>query len=214
MKNIWKSVCVWLFIGAMAAVPVVAENAAMVKTSSSVAEGNLTPPLGKARADGYFQNTRSVLLFSPRGANAYIGRRMEKELSAIFRYPYYQVVSDAAAASSDSFIGAAKASGADIVVLPIVVEFSQFRRPGSMFSDSDPLIWTSARLRLEWWETGMDVPAMAETRFFDCKEEGFDTDPDRIFDEMWKQLMKKFPYRRIPTDLAGKETKENREAAA
>lgn len=214
MNIICKIICaLLLLIGAMAAIPVAAENAATTKTFSSMAEENLTPSLGKARADGYFQNTRNVLLLSSRGANAYIGQRMEKELSAIFRYPYYQVVSETAAAS-DSFIGAAKASGADIVVLPIVVEFSQFRRPGSMLWDSDPLIWTSARLRLEWWETGMETPAMAETRFFDCKEEGFDTDPDRIFDEMWKQLMKKFPYRRIPTDLAGKETKGNREAAA
>lgn len=210
-----------LVIGALCAVTVAAEDTTSAETgkpaTSVMMETKSVPDLGAARADGYFQNTRSVLLLSPRGANDYIAHRMGKELTAVFRYPYYRIVTGNGAAAADTLTGAAKAGGADIVVLPIVVEFTQFRHPGSLLWDSDPIVLTAARLRLDWWETGMEAPAMIETRFFDRKPEGFDTDPDRIFDAMWKQLMKKFPYRRIPTDLPPKETKEtkeNREAAA
>lgn len=185
------------------------ENAAMpVATETEMqTEAKAAPALGAGRADGYFQNTRKVLLLSPRGANAYIESRMEKELCAIFRYPYYQIIAEKAAPVSDTLAGVAKESGADIVVLPVVLSFTQFRHPGSMLWDSDPIVLTSAQLRLDWWETGMEAPMTAEARFFDRKPEGFDTDPDRIFDDMWKQLMKKFPYRRIPTDIAEKEAK-------
>ena len=208
-----KKICFVLFLmlGAFCAMTAAAENANAAETETSVAavtaETKTTPALGAGRADGYFQNTRKVLLLSSRGANDYIGQRMEKELSAIFRYPYYQVISEEAAAPADTLSSAAKANGADIVVLPIVVEFTQFQRPGSMLWDSDPIVLTTARLRLDWWETGMEAPQMAETRFFDRKPEGFDTDPDRIFDAMWKRLMKKFPYRRIPTDIADQNAK-------
>ncbi len=189
----------------------VGENAAMpvaAKTEMQTeAKAKAVPALGAGRADGYFQNTRKVLLLSPRGANVYIESRMEKELRAIFRYPYYQIIAEKAAPVSDTLAGAAKESGADIVILPVVLAFTQFRHPGSMLWDSDPIVLTSAQLRLDWWETGMEAPMTAEARFFDRKPEGFDTDPDRIFDDMWKQLMKKFPYRRIPTDIAEKEAK-------
>ncbi len=181
------------------------ENAAMPVAAAT--ETKVAPDLGAGRADGYFQNTRKVLLLSPCGANAYIESRMEKELRAIFRYPYYQIIAEKAAPVSDTLAEAAKESGADIVVLPVVLAFTQFRHPGSMLWDSDPIVLTSAQLRLDWWETGMEAPMTAEARFFDRKPEGFDTDPDRIFDDMWKQLMKKFPYRRIPTDIAEKEAK-------
>ncbi len=185
------------------------ENAAMPVAAATEmqTETKAVPALGAGRADGYFQNTRKVLLLSPCGANAYIESRMEKELRAIFRYPYYQIIAEKAAPVSDTLAEAAKESGADIVVLPVVLAFTQFRHPGSMLWDSDPIVLTSAQLRLDWWETGMEAPMTTEARFFDRKPEGFDTDPDRIFDDMWKQMMKKFPYRRIPTDIAGKEAK-------
>lgn len=201
MKKIFFAL--FLMMSALCAMTAAAENRETEKAAAAVTtETKSTPALGTGRADGYFQNTRKVLLLSPRGANDYIGHRMGKELSAIFRYPYYEVISEEAAAPADTLDGAAKANGADIVVLPIVVEFTQFRHPGSMFRDSDSIVLTAARLRLDWWETGMDTPQTAETRFFDRKPEGFDTDPGRIFDDMWKRLMKKFPYRRIPTDVA------------
>ena len=165
--------------------------------------GVVSRPLSEtAQADGYFKNTRSVLLLEPIGEEAapYIASLIRRETDRIFRYPYYRQIDEGEAAEGLSLSEMGRKYKADIVVLPVIVEFSQFRHYGGFFRDGDPIVTTAACLRLYYWETGMARDAAIETRFFDRKEEGPDTDPDRIFDAMWGKLLKKFPYRRIPID--------------
>ncbi len=152
------------------------------------------------RRDGYFENTRTVVILAPIDADGapYIASRMKKSLNGIFRYPYYRPT-DAVYVAGESFSKIAEEHKADIVVMPVVAEFTQFRhyRP---FWGGDAFVTTAAHLLLYYWETGMDGTAVSEAKFFDRKEEGPDTDPNWIFDAMWKQLMKRFPYRRVPID--------------
>lgn len=180
MRKFWK----WIFCLAAAlllAVPASAAN-----------ETN--------REAGYFDNTRTVLLLPAAGRNGYTMAWMDKQLSRIFRYPYYRLVeTDERIASPGEMQAAAVAAGADIAVLPVAVRFDQYGRY-SMFGDRDPVIVTHAELIIYYWEEGMDKVQIVGTRFFDAELEGPDTRQDYILDEMWKKLMKKFPYRRVPID--------------
>lgn len=151
---------------------------------------------------GYFENTRTVLLAEAAYGSRWAAGRMDRELSRIFRYPYYRTLSAEGKSFADfgEVQAEAVARGADIAVRPVAAEFSQFRHYPPMFFDADPVVTTRARLAISYWEEGMESPRTIETSFFDSQIEGPDTDADDIFDRMWKRLMKKFPYRRVPTD--------------
>ena len=72
MRKFWK----WIFC--LAAVLLLAVPA------SAANETN--------REAGYFDNTRTVLLLPAAGRNGYTMAWMDKQLSRIFRYPYYRLV--------------------------------------------------------------------------------------------------------------------------
>lgn len=187
MKSVWRSVfCLVLLAGIGLAV------SAADRTNEE---------------QGYFENTRTVLLFdaqSEKQSGAWAARRMDRELSAIFRYPYYRTLDGAErnvpVKSPEALRAEAVSAGADIAVQPVAVRFEQHQRYPVLFSDGDPLVTTMACLRLVYWEDGMEQTRTIETRFFDSRPEGMDTEADRIFDAMWAKLMKQFPYRRVPVD--------------
>ena len=155
---------------------------------------------------GYFENTRTVMQLdgAAPGSGEFAARAMNRELSRIFRYPYYRKLDTSAVSgrilSAGEMEAAAVAAGADIIVQPVVVRFDQYRRYPLFFGDDDPVVTTIAEIQLSYWEEGMKQPVTLSTRFFDSELEGPDTDPDDILDRMWKRLMKQFPYRRVPTD--------------
>ena len=152
------------------------------------------------REAGYFDNTRAVLLLPAAGRNGYAARFLDREMSRIFRYPYYRLVETAERpAGPEAMRAAAVAAGADIAVWPVAVRFDQYGRY-PMFGDRDPVIVTHAELVIYYWEDGMENVKSIGTRYFDAELEGPDTRPDYILDEMWKRLKKSFPYRRVPTD--------------
>ena len=167
---------------------------------------------------GYFENTRTVMQLdgAAPGNGEFAARAMNRELSRIFRYPYYRKLDTSAYSgrilSAGEMEAAAVAAGADIIVQPVVVRFDQYRRYPLFFGDDDPVVTTIAEIQLSYWEEGMKQPVTLSTRFFDSALEGPDTDPDDILDRMWKRLMKQFPYRRVPTDrsrnLSGAVTEE------
>lgn len=167
---------------------------------------------------GYFENTRTVMQLdgAAPGSGEFAARAMNRELSRIFRYPYYRKLDTSAVSgrilSAGEMEAAAVAAGADIIVQPVVVRFDQYRRYPLFFGDDDPVVTTIAEIQLSYWEEGMKQPVTLSTRFFDSELEGPDTDPDDILDRMWKRLMKQFPYRRVPTDrstnLSGAVTEE------
>lgn len=160
----------------------------------------------RGREAGYFENTRTVMQLDAAapGSGEFAARAMNRELSRIFRYPYYQKLDTSAYSGRILSMGemeaAAVAAGADIITQPVVVRFDQYRRYPLFFGDDDPVVTTIAEIRLSYWEEGMKQPVTLSTRFFDSELEGPDTDPDDILDRMWKRLMKQFPYRRVPTD--------------
>lgn len=156
---------------------------------------------------GYFENTRKVLLLDAacgsRGGS-YAARLANKEMGRIFRYPYYRTL-DASkysgrALSAEALREAAVSADADIAAEPVIVRFEQYRRTPPIFFDRDPIVTTTAQIRILYWEEGMEQAEVIETRYFDTEIEGPDTDAAYIFDKMWARLMKKFPYRRVPTD--------------
>lgn len=180
MKALWK----WIL--ALAAALLIAAPAAAADTAS--------------RAAGYFDNTRAVLLLPAAGRSGYAASFMDRQLGRIFRYPYYRLVETTdQPAGPDAMRAAAVSAGADIAVWPVAVRFDQYSQ-FPMFGDRDPVIVTHAELRIYYWEDGMDNVKSIGTRYFDAELEGPDTRPDYILDEMWKRLLKQFPYRRIPTD--------------
>ena len=169
---------------------------------------------------GYFENTRTVLQMdcaAPRKGD-FAARMIDRELSRIFRYPYYRKLDVPArrgqVLSSGELRAAAVEAGADIVVQPEVVRFDQFRQMPIFLLDADPLITTAAHIRLTYWEEGMDQAVTVETSYFHTDEEGPDTDEAYIADLMWKRLMKKFPYRRVPADRSANLTGPVETAAA
>lgn len=180
MKALWK----WIL--ALAAALLIAVPSAAADTAN--------------RAAGYFDNTRAVRLLPAAGRSGYAASFMDRQLGRIFRYPYYRLVETAdAPAGPDAMRAAAVSAGADIAVWPVAVRFDQYSQY-PMFGDRDPVIVTHAELRIYYWEDGMDNVKSIGTRYFDAELEGPDTRPEYILDEMWKRLLKQFPYRRIPTD--------------
>lgn len=180
MKALWK----WIL--ALAAALLIAVPSAAADTAN--------------RAAGYFDNTRAVLLLPAAGRSGYAASFMDRQLGRIFRYPYYRLVETAdAPAGPDAMRAAAVSAGADIAVWPVAVRFDQYSQY-PMFGDRDPVIVTHAELRIYYWEDGMANVKSIGTRYFDAELEGPDTRPEYILDEMWKRLLKQFPYRRIPTD--------------
>lgn len=156
---------------------------------------------------GYFENTRTVLLLDTaygKGGGEWAAHTINRSMSSIFRYPYYRKLDTSSYSgrmlSVEEMQAEAVKAGADIAVQPVVVQFSQFRRYPPFAFDADPIVTTTACIRISYWEEGMEKARTIETRFFDSEPEGPDTDADNILDAMWKRLMKQFPYRRVPTD--------------
>lgn len=155
---------------------------------------------------GYFENTRKVLLLDTAypGGDEWAARTLNRSMSAIFRYPYYRKIDTSSYSgrvlSTGEMEAAAVEAGADIAVQPVVVQFDQYRQYPPFLLDADPIVTTAARIQITYWEEGMNSPRTIETRFFDSEPEGPETDADGILDDMWKRLMKQFPYRRVPTD--------------
>jgi hypothetical protein len=165
---------------------------------------------------GYFANTRAVLLLPAevtRG-NRRIGDYLTGETARIFRYPYYRLLNGAENMTrpdsikyprgGNDFEELARLSGADIVVLPQVVVWSQvvFYPSSLRDDDADPVVQTRAVLRLLSWKRGDEKVSSTEVRYFDTSEEGIYTDWKEIVGDMTAQLLKKFPYHRIPTDIS------------
>lgn len=165
---------------------------------------------------GYFPNTRTVLLLPAESSsdNGEEGAYLASQTAEIFRYPYYHLLeySDHMGQAGsmkhpreeNDFEALARVSGADIVVLPQIVLWSQVTSyPLSFFDDdADPVVQTRAVIRLLSWEKGNDHVLSAEVRYFDTSEEGIHTDWKEIMGDMVSRLLKKFPYQRIPADIS------------
>mgnify|MGYP000845834071 FL=1 len=177
------------------------------------------------RKMGYFDNTRTVLLLLPQSNDrgSYATAYIAKEMDAVFRYPYYRKLDTADYAyksiSPAELPAIAEETGADIVVLPVVTRWVQRRsHPISIFFDIDPVVETQVVVDVYSCKNGEGV--RDDQAVYYEREEESSVRNRYIMDEVMKRLWKKFPYRRVPTDVEAKlsETvhadKDNTPAAA
>lgn len=157
------------------------------------------------RSLGYFENTRAVLLLPARyesgdEAAAYMNREMEK----IFRYPYYRTLDpveyDAALYSPSQLKDLAEKANVDIVVMPVITEWRQVVYRRSFFSDADDIVETRAVFDIYSYKKGETSVRDDRATYWNSEEEG--TVRNRyIFDDLMQDILKTFPYHRVPTDI-------------
>lgn len=154
---------------------------------------------------GYFDGTRTVLLLPVRYQSDdgnYAALCLYGKLEEIFRYPYYRRL-DSKKYRTENIrpekLGEIQSeSGADIVVLPVVTQWSQ--RTIWPVAFIDPLVET--RVIIDVYSVKKGEPARQDrATYFEREEEGFVRD-SYIMDQVLENLWKKFPYRRVPADIS------------
>ena len=118
------------------------------------------------RKMGYFDNTRTVLLFLPQSNDkgSYAASYIAKEMDAVFRYPYYRKLDTADYAYKNI-------SPAELV------DIYSYKSDEGVRDD--------------------------QAAYYEREEES-SVRNRYIMDEVMKRLWKKFPYRRVPTDVEAK----------
>ncbi len=157
---------------------------------------------------GYFDNTRTVLLLPVRyqdSSGGYAAAYLKREMEQVFRYPYYRQLNTTDYAlkniSPSQLPELAEETNADLVVMPVVTQWVQWRSvPVSLFFDRDPIVETRVIVDVYSYKKGEDVRD-DRASYFEREEEGSVRD-SYIMDEVTKRLWKKFPYRRVPTDVS------------
>lgn len=157
------------------------------------------------RKAGYFDNTRAVLLLPVLYRDGdYAAAYLDREMKGIFKYPYYRLLpktAPAGQASPDSLKQLADETGADIVVLPVVTDWTRWVSRRSFFRDADDIVYTRVVVDVYSYRKG-DMAVRDDRAYYaETEEEGFVRDR-YIMDEVMKRLYKKFPYRRVPTDIS------------
>lgn len=181
---------------------------------------------GTARADerteneklGYFSNTRTVLMLPMeyQGNDGYCARYFQNELNQIFKYPYYRQVdgSQYAGTAPADLPKLAEQTGSDIVILPRAYWYQViFGLPSPWDDDYDPIVRTRVAVEVFSYKTG-DVGVRDDKASYFNEDDISGTRSVYIMDEVMKRFYKKFPYRRVPTDISKNlsgdvETKEN-----
>lgn len=158
------------------------------------------------RRAGYFDNTRTVILLPVAYRNgSYAAAYLDREMKGIFKYPYYRVLPASSyageAVTPDRLEQISAETGADIVVLPQVTDWTRWVSRRSFFRDADDVVYTRVVIDVYSYRKG-DAQIRDDRAYYaETEEEGFVRDR-YIMDEVMKRLYKKFPYRRVPTDIS------------
>lgn len=157
------------------------------------------------RKMGYFDNTRTVLLLSPRvsGNGGEAASYVNREMKQIFRYPYYRTLDTAGyegAMSPADLPRLADESGADIVVMP-VIQWHQWIFHRFLFDDGDDIIQTRAIVDIYSYKKTEGIVRDDRGTYFDTEDESTARNV-YILDDIMKEVYKTFPYRRVPTDVS------------
>lgn len=157
------------------------------------------------RKMGYFDNTRTVLLLSPRlsGNGGEAASYVNREMKQIFRYPYYRTLDTAGyeeALSPADLPRLADESGADIVVMP-VIQWHQWIFHRFLFDDGDDIIQTRAIVDIYSYKKTEGTVRDDRGTYFDTEDESTARNV-YILDDIMKEVYKTFPYRRGPTDVS------------
>ena len=157
------------------------------------------------RKMGYFDNTRTVLLLSPRlsGNGGEAASYVNREMKQIFRYPYYRTLDTTGyegAVSPADLPRLADESGADIVVMP-VIQWHQWIFHRFLFDDGDDIIQTRAIVDIYSYKKTEGTVRDDRGTYFDTEDESTARNV-YILDDIMKEVYKTFPYRRVPTDIS------------
>lgn len=157
------------------------------------------------RKMGYFDNTRTVLLLSPRlsGNGGEAASYVNREMKQIFRYPYYRTLDTAGyegALSPADLPRLADESGADIVVMP-VIQWHQWIFHRFLFDDGDDIIQTRAIVDIYSYKKTEGTVRDDRGTYFETEDESTVRNV-YILDDIMKEVYKTFPYRRVPTDIS------------
>lgn len=157
------------------------------------------------RKMGYFDNTRTVLLLSPRlsGNGGEAASYVNREMKQIFRYPYYRTLDTTGyegALSPADLPRLADESGADIVVMP-VIQWHQWIFHRFLFDDGDDIIQTRAIVDIYSYKKTEGTVRDDRGTYFDTEDESTARNV-YILDDIMKEVYKTFPYRRVPTDIS------------
>lgn len=157
------------------------------------------------RKMGYFDNTRTVLLLSPRvsGNGGEAASYVNREMKQIFRYPYYRTLDTTGyegAVSPADLPRLADESGADIVVMP-VIQWHQWIFHRFLFDDGDDIIQTRAIVDIYSYKKTEGTVRDDRGTYFETEDESTARNV-YILDDIMKEVYKTFPYRRVPTDVS------------
>lgn len=163
------------------------------------------------RKMGYFDNTRTVLLLSPRlsGNGGEAASYVNREMKQIFRYPYYRTLDTTGyegAVSPADLPRLADESGADIVVMP-VIQWHQWIFHRFLFDDGDDIIQTRAIVDIYSYKKTEGTVRDDRGTYFNTEDESTARNV-YILDDIMKEVYKTFPYRRVPTDVSKSLTRE------
>ena len=157
------------------------------------------------RTMGYFDNTRTVLLLSPRvrGNGGEAASYVNREMKQIFRYPYYRTLDTTGyegTVSPSDLPRLAEESGADIVVMP-VIQWQQWIFHRFLFDDGDAIVQTRAMVDIYSYKKTDGTVRDDRGTYFATEDEGTVRNV-YILDDIMKRVYKTFPYRRVPTDVS------------
>lgn len=157
------------------------------------------------RKMGYFDNTRTVLLLSPRlsGNGGEAASYVNREMKQIFRYPYYRTLDTTGYEGTLSPVDLprlADESGADIVVMP-VIQWHQWIFHRFLFDNGDDIIQTRAIVDIYSYKKAEGTVRDDRGTYFETEDESTARNV-YILDDIMKEVYKTFPYRRVPTDVS------------
>lgn len=153
-------------------------------------------------------NVRSVTVLQATTEPGYedLGEYVRHRVVAPFKYPYYELNQEILPPVPLTRLDLERVSeetDADIVVAPVLAHWNQYTYPpvGYIWRDGDPMVRTSCIVRIYLYERGDNSLRDVEVRYFNTEEESSQTSPFSILRGVMNEVMKKYPYQRIPVDV-------------
>lgn len=152
-----------------------------------------------------FDNMRTVVIVQT-NQDSYAARFMKKRLTEPFRIPYWDRIEstevlDPAELTPDTMRALAVKYKADVVVAPIVNTWYWTQRHIFFLDDDDIITECMYNLTVFAYSTQQDTLKSYSARGYERESIASLNDPNEILTEAMDKIMKKLPYKRIPTDI-------------
>ncbi len=152
-----------------------------------------------------FEQGRTVMVLPPERRDS-IGQYMYYRAIQPFRLPYYDLLSSPETVPSiwneSTFQQLAETYHADIIIGPIVKDFDQWPMSHPTYDgDIVTRVRTYYDLRLLVYDRRSQTFQEYRTRYVNTEEESVLTSAQAMMEQGMDSLMKKLPYKRIPTDV-------------